>query len=164
MLQKLRNPQLNTFISIFLMIGVISIERHDLFKSMYKIYVECYFTKQKPKQIVTSSKSRIKSIRLLFTHHTQLSSLLCSYPLHIIMQPFKIECKSPHHCCCFQSRTCALFFLNPSQSHVKLQNVTFLQRLAKSNHMHLVHNVRVHNSGINDMEHASMPPFVIPPL
>jgi hypothetical protein len=42
--------------SIFLMIGVISIERHDLFKSMYKIYVECYFTKQAPKQIVTPSK------------------------------------------------------------------------------------------------------------
>jgi hypothetical protein len=30
--------------------------------------------------------------------------------------------------------------------------------------MHIMHNVQVHNGGLNDMEYYLIPPFVISPL
>jgi hypothetical protein len=100
-------------------------------------------------------------IHLFFTYHTQPFSPWCSCPLHRIMQPLGIYYGSPYHCCCLCSKTCSLFNENPNQNYIEFQVWPCFHQLAKLGHMCLVHNVWVHNGGINDMEHYPMPPFVI---
>ncbi len=62
---------------------------------------------------------------------------------------------------CLCSKTCSLFNENPNQNYIEFQVWHCFHQLAKLGHMCLVHNVWVHNGGINDMEHYPMPPFVI---
>ncbi len=43
-------------------------------------------------------------------------------------------------------------------------NVILFRKFGKTNHMHLIHNVKVCNGGTIDMKHNTMPPSLTPPL
>ncbi len=130
------------------------------YHTMYKTYVH----KTSIKIDHSIIKNRTIPTHFLFTHHKQLFFPWCSCPRHEVMQPLRIEYISPHHCCCPWSKTCTFVYESPNQSHIELQVWHCFHRLVEMGHMHLVHNVWIHNGGISGMEYDPMPPFEILPL